>query len=226
MKLAEYGIGRRELHAAIDAFRAGATVPAKNFSWSTYLVNPGDSTAWDLKPVVVKASELVQGSGGGTPMLRAADFNTVAFLEEILAMGFAILRFDQLDGSRKLGLRGFDALALNDAHVLRLPDGSEIANGFAAIVSTVTGGNPGQVQFVGHRFLRNSDLVRQVLLRAKGMCENCGNKVFQTPAGVWFLEVHHKQWLSEGGADQLENMTALCPNCHRQEHHGMQRRYH
>ena len=33
-----------------------------------------------------------------------------------------------------------------------------------------------------------------------------------------YLEVHHIVWLAKGGADALENVVALCPNCHRKMH--------
>jgi 5-methylcytosine-specific restriction protein A len=34
------------------------------------------------------------------------------------------------------------------------------------------------------------------------------------------LEVHHKIRLADGGFDTVENAIAVCPNCHRQCHHG------
>ncbi|WP_163591073.1 HNH endonuclease, partial [Klebsiella variicola] len=39
--------------------------------------------------------------------------------------------------------------------------------------------------------------------------------------GTPFLEVHHIEWLSNGGEDSVENAIALCPNCHRQAHFGV-----
>ena len=35
-----------------------------------------------------------------------------------------------------------------------------------------------------------------------------------------FLEVHHVKSLSDGGEDTLDNVIALCPNCHREKHYG------
>jgi 5-methylcytosine-specific restriction protein A len=71
-------------------------------------------------------------------------------------------------------------------------------------------------------FDRNPDVVAEVLLRANGKCEYCNSqapfirKKDKTP----YLEVHHKQQLSHGGEDTVENAIAVCPNCHRQAHHG------
>ena len=29
---------------------------------------------------------------------------------------------------------------------------------------------------------------------------------------------HHLKWLSKGGIDTIDNVVALCPNCHRKMH--------
>ena len=55
--------------------------------------------------------------------------------------------------------------------------------------------------------------------RANQCCELCKEKApFFDKQGHPFLEVHHVQWLSEGGADSIYNTVALCPNCHRKMH--------
>lgn len=71
-------------------------------------------------------------------------------------------------------------------------------------------------------FLRNPNVVAEVLIRAGGHCERC-----ESPApfkrkkdGTPYLEVHHKQRLADGGNDTVENAIALCPNCHRELHYG------
>ncbi|MSR17052.1 MAG: HNH endonuclease, partial [Methylococcaceae bacterium] len=40
----------------------------------------------------------------------------------------------------------------------------------------------------------------------------------KTKEGEPYLESHHIEWLANGGADSIENTTALCPNCHRKMH--------
>lgn len=70
--------------------------------------------------------------------------------------------------------------------------------------------------------VRNSDVVAERLFIANGVCEKCHKSApfrkrgDQTP----YLEVHHVVWLSKGGEDTVENTLALCPNCHREAHHG------
>ena len=34
------------------------------------------------------------------------------------------------------------------------------------------------------------------------------------------MKKYHKQQLSEGGDDSVENVIAVCPNCHRELHFG------
>ncbi|MBW0170707.1 MAG: HNH endonuclease [Hydrogenophaga sp.] len=75
----------------------------------------------------------------------------------------------------------------------------------------------------GSVFVRSAEVRRRVLLRAKGICELCGTRGFTTAAGQVYLETHHVVPLSEGGADSVFNVVALCPNDHRRAHHGADR---
>jgi 5-methylcytosine-specific restriction endonuclease McrA len=71
-------------------------------------------------------------------------------------------------------------------------------------------------------FNRNPDVIAEVLLRAGGYCEACGQPAPFTRAsdGTPYLEVHHRVRLADGGDDTVENAIALCPNCHRKQHYG------
>jgi hypothetical protein len=81
---------------------------------------------------------------------------------------------------------------------------------------------PNTTQVTSIAFIRNPDVIAEVLERAKGICEHCScNAPFtrrrdNTP----YLEVHHRIQLSEGGSDTVENAIAVCPNCHRELHYG------
>ena len=83
-------------------------------------------------------------------------------------------------------------------------------------------GKPKKIQTISYAFVRSPDVVAEALLRAKGFCERCGLAApFRRKSdGSPYLEVHHKIPLSEDGADTLENVLALCPNCHREVHFG------
>jgi 5-methylcytosine-specific restriction endonuclease McrA len=81
---------------------------------------------------------------------------------------------------------------------------------------------PIQIEVRSTTFLRNSDVIAEVLTRAKGRCELCMEAApFPRKSdGTPYLEVHHKVRLADGGEDTVENAHALCPNCHRREHFG------
>ena len=71
-------------------------------------------------------------------------------------------------------------------------------------------------------FIRNPDVVAEVLYRAKGVCQKCKKSApFKRRGnGEPYLEVHHRTRLADDGHDTVENAEALCPNCHRAKHFG------
>ncbi|BBL94586.1 hypothetical protein TthHC11_21200 (plasmid) [Thermus thermophilus] len=70
------------------------------------------------------------------------------------------------------------------------------------------------------RYIRSLSVARETLRRAGGICELCKRPApFSDINGEPFLEVHHIIPLSEGGADDVNNTAALCPNCHRAVHY-------
>jgi 5-methylcytosine-specific restriction protein A len=72
-------------------------------------------------------------------------------------------------------------------------------------------------------YQRNADVVAEVLSRAGGICEGCTKAApfISKSKNAPYLEVHHKILLSKGGDDSVENAIALCPNCHRERHFGV-----
>jgi len=74
----------------------------------------------------------------------------------------------------------------------------------------------------GGRSYPRSEFVREFALRmANGVCQGCKEKApFVDKQGQPFLEVHHLTRQSDGGADDPENVIAICPNCHRRVHQG------
>jgi class 3 adenylate cyclase len=68
----------------------------------------------------------------------------------------------------------------------------------------------------------SSEAVRTAVLQAaEGRCEHCGAPGFQLEDGAIYLETHEIVPISEGGADDRRNVIALCPNHHREAHHGV-----
>ncbi|MFZ1936551.1 MAG: HNH endonuclease signature motif containing protein [Thermoguttaceae bacterium] len=72
-------------------------------------------------------------------------------------------------------------------------------------------------------FVRDPRIRKGALSRANGKCEWCEQPGFITAAGKVFLETHHITSLAEGGSDSSDNVVALCPNHHREAHHGANR---
>lgn len=80
---------------------------------------------------------------------------------------------------------------------------------------------PKKKEIITNDFIRNRFVVTAAILRAKNSCEmpGCTAKLFKRSDGSNYLEVHHITPLSENGADNLDNVAALCPHCHREQHH-------
>lgn len=79
-------------------------------------------------------------------------------------------------------------------------------------------------QVTGTAFCRSADVRRQALKRALGHCEYCNDEGFSTANDEIYLETHHIIPLSSDGPDNISNVAALCPNHHREAHHGKNRK--
>lgn len=68
-----------------------------------------------------------------------------------------------------------------------------------------------------------SDAVKEyVLRRARGTCEGCEEPApFLTKKKRPYLEPHHIRRIADGGPDHPRWVAALCPNCHRHVHYGV-----
>ena len=73
-------------------------------------------------------------------------------------------------------------------------------------------------------FDRDPKVRAWILQRAAGYCELCQAPApFVTSDEEPYLESHHVITLSDGGSDTADNTAALCPNCHRNVHYGIDR---
>lgn len=81
---------------------------------------------------------------------------------------------------------------------------------------------PQRIEVMTTSFLRNPDVVAEVLEAAEGKCGHCGEPApfLRNGTGTPYLEVHHKVPLAQGGDDTVDNAIAVCPNCHRWFHYG------
>lgn len=68
-------------------------------------------------------------------------------------------------------------------------------------------------------YYRDPYLKQMVKRIAEGKCQYCGNDApFFDKQGQPYLEAHHVIRMADGGKDAIENMVAICPNCHRKVH--------
>lgn len=74
-------------------------------------------------------------------------------------------------------------------------------------------------QTIGNSFIRDRYVSKYAKRRARGRCQLCGSLApFIDQYGHPYLESHHVIWLADGGSDSVDNVVALCPNCHRKMH--------
>lgn len=68
-------------------------------------------------------------------------------------------------------------------------------------------------------YYRDPYLKQMVKRIAEGKCQFCGSDApFVDKQGQPYLEAHHVKRLADGGKDAIDNMVAICPNCHRKVH--------
>ena len=202
-------LGRAHLLDALARVRRGELGTFRSPSRSHYVIDPGDNEPWDLKAVVGLAMELA-----GMPVTRGAErlvdsrqmqLHMQRYLPEIELVSFLPLRHRRIG----LGLGNPEALDVDWSEAVVEPPLPEAAPPSPVRRAEVL------------RQVRAAWVRQQALWAAAGHCGDCKQPApFLTPQGRPFLEVHHILPLARGGADALANVIALCPNCHRQRHHG------
>jgi len=70
----------------------------------------------------------------------------------------------------------------------------------------------------GRAYARDMKIRSVALEMARGRCERCDQQGFLTSSGEFYLETHHVVEVSQRGPDTIDNVIAVCPNCHRQAH--------
>jgi hypothetical protein len=99
---------------------------------------------------------------------------------------------------------------------------SMLASG--AVTRPVGNAAPKRVEGTVNVFYRSPWVRAWTIQRAACSCELCETSApFLKDSGTPYLELHHVVPMAEGGGDTPENTAALCPNCHRELHHGRER---
>jgi 5-methylcytosine-specific restriction enzyme A len=156
----------------------------------------GDGSARFLGEFVCAGYDLEFASDGKGALRRAIVFNLVPAFE--------------LDDAAARPFGGDDAGAA-DLHALRK----------RALAAVSTPAHSNRTLAKRNVYERSSQIRAYVLARANGQCEACGRPApFVALTGVPYLEPHHLRRLGDGGPDDPRFMAAVCPNCHREIHHG------
>lgn len=81
---------------------------------------------------------------------------------------------------------------------------------------------PQKFNVVSTQYVRNPYISEYVKRKSNCICQDCKEPApfVNRQTGEPYLETHHVIPLSEGGKDTLNNVIALCPNCHRKRHYG------
>jgi 5-methylcytosine-specific restriction enzyme A len=186
----------RSIFAAIRAYEKGDR-PFRFTEPRSWYVAGSSRKLYPLKYIYAMAV-------GSTP----SSFNTSEPLREFPLVGFSVYR------QPKDEIADFEAkvrAAMRDTRAARA----------ARLAQATTKPKSLRVQHT-IAFERNPDVVAEVLSQARGLCAICKSKApfLRKKDRTPYLEVHHKVQLAHGGDDTVENAIAVCPNCHRQAHHG------
>lgn len=163
--------------------------------------------AWTLKPVILDVSALRSIASQLEPPLPKAIETASQPIEKGSSESFVPYV------SAKVGefISNIEPILSEDAELVETsisnkPNGVRVPR---TIVSEVA------------QYQRDPAIKEWVLQQARGKCECCDRSApFVGVGGMPFLEVHHVLQMANGGSDTLSNTVALCPNCHREFHHG------
>lgn len=99
---------------------------------------------------------------------------------------------------------------------------AQVVNALESDLGNVIGNPfPSQIAVRSFQYQRDPTVVAYALQKANGICGDCGTPApfISRQTGRPYLEVHHIKMLKDRGRDTIDNVVALCPNCHRKRHH-------
>ena len=110
------------------------------------------------------------------------------------------------------------ALSFDPSHA----DASSLYDAAAATVDDTAEGSSATAEHDPVTRRSRSEVVKAFARQAAdGVCLGCEERApFVGDDGDPYLEVHHLRRVADGGPDKPENVVAICPNCHREVHHG------
>jgi predicted HNH restriction endonuclease len=83
---------------------------------------------------------------------------------------------------------------------------------------------PPRLNVTSEKIMRDQKVVNWALANADGKCECCNKRApFIREKFNPYLEIHHVKQLADNGPDTPQNVVAVCPNCHKELHFGVNR---
>lgn len=226
---------------------------AKDFDWSKYFTNAdlGVGDEWsegELKAAVVAYLDMQVKDRTGTPFVKTHYYNELAakfgrtaksfeYRMQNISYVLSLMGRNWLTGlkpAKNVGLKVATRIEFFIAEIegkLTTPvvgfeiavrevmDGKEISQPHGNKIPQTTTSSVTQYQ-------RSAVVKAWVLRKANGICECCSKPApFLNFDGSGYLEIHHVIRLADDGPDTVENVVALCPNCHRELHYGERAKY-
>lgn len=179
--------------------------------------------AWASKGIV----RVIVNEGLQRPADSLGKESSKVEMRKLDAVTWHVAEYDELNGSLRLVRNGDEGqsnpsvaarLAPSAVPVVSAPVAAPPVVRFADQY-TVVAADVRRTESTGSVYSRSRAVRDAALTRASGACELCGQRGFVTQSGTIYLETHHVQPLSEGGADSEDNVVALCPDDHRRAHY-------
>ena len=149
----------------------------------------------------------------------------VQYVGEFTYFEYEEKQMDDENGNSRTGFR-FHLRPVDDSN-LTLTDGlsnslsDEVVFERAEKKSSSGPIKPKQQTSNRYRYPGSEEVRRYALRIADGVCQGCRDDApFTDKSGEPYLEVHHIEPRSSGGADEPKNVIAICANCHRRAHSG------
>lgn len=142
------------------------------------------------------------------------------FIREWLKVGDRL--FLATDGTNIYACKlDVDSLSIDDVDNVIENTLKELSDEYITERAARSKGKPKKKKAERDEYVRNIYVIEAAKRRNNYKCEmpGCKYRPFLTGSGKPYIEVHHIIPLSEGGKDEMGNVAALCPKCHREQHY-------
>ena len=228
----------------------GEIAKAKAFDWIPYMVTDAaakDDSGWtdaELQGAVAAYLEMQRKERDGTSFVKKEEYEKLASRFPRTAKAFeyrmqnisyvlSLMGRDWLTGLAPAKNVGAKVAAQIEAICLKMQGKQQQPRAAFEVQAREASRKKGLFKPAGSRkpqtftvqvtqYVRDPQVKAWVMQQAAGHCECCGQAApFMGTDGEPFLEVHHVRKIGDDGSDTPENAVAICPNCHRALHYGI-----